>query len=105
MAYGHASSDNKKEQMMTGPGPSLVPVDAAQDTHSDTDSEPVATPLEVRAKTGLTVTEMAELIGMSESGYELWENGTRRPGGPAFKLLALLDAHPKETVARLRQHG
>ncbi len=90
---------------MTGPDPSLVPVDPAQGTRSDTKSEPGATPLEVREKAGLTVTEMAELIGMSEPGYELWENGTRRPGGPAFKLLALLDAHPKETAARLRQHG
>ena len=88
---------------MTGPDPSLVPVDPAQGTLSDTNSQPVATPLEVREKAGLTVEEMAELIGMSESGYELWENGTRRPGGPAFKLLALLDAHPKETVARLRK--
>ncbi len=90
---------------MAGPDSSLVPVDPAQGIRSDTNSEPVATPLEVREKAGLTVAEMANLIGMSELGYELWEKGTRRPGGPAFKLLALLDAHPKETVARLRQHG
>lgn len=90
---------------MAGPDPSLVPIDSAQGTRSDTNSESVATPLEVREKAGLTVAEIAELIGMSELGYEMWENGTRRPGGPAFKLLALLEAHPKETVARLRQHG
>ena len=90
---------------MTGPDPSLVHDDPAQGTRSDTNSEPVATPLEVREKTGLTVAEMAELIGMSESGYKLWESGARRPGGPAYKLLALLDAHPKETASRLRQHG
>ena len=78
---------------------------AAQGDRSDTNSEPATSPLEVREKAGLTVSEMAELIGMSEFGYKLWENGARRPGGPAFKLLALLDAHPKETVARLRQHG
>ena len=88
---------------MTGPDPSLVPVDPAQGNRSDTNSEPAAKPLEVREKAGLTVVEMAELIGMSESGYKLWESGARRPGGPAFKLLALLDAHPKETVARLRE--
>ncbi|WP_216825804.1 DNA-binding transcriptional regulator [Ruegeria sp. EL01] len=90
---------------MTGPDPCLVPVDPAQSNRSDTNSEPVATPLEVREKAGLTAAEMAELIGMSEIGYKLWESGARRPGGPAYKLLALLDAHPKETVARLRQHG
>lgn len=88
---------------MTGPDPSLVPVDPAQGTRSDTNSEPVATPLDVREKAGLTVAEMAELIGMSEFGYKLWESGARSPGGPAYKLLALLDAHPKETVSRLRE--
>ncbi len=88
---------------MTGPDPSLVSVDPAQGARSDTNSEPVATPLEVREKAGLTVAEMAELIGMSESGYKLWESGARRPGGPAYKLLALLDAHPKETVTLLRE--
>ncbi len=88
---------------MTGPDSSLVPVDPAQGNRSDTNSEPFATPLEVREKAGLTAAEMAELIGMSESGYKLWESGVRRPGGPAYKLLALLDAHPKETVTRLRE--
>ncbi len=88
---------------MTGADPSLVPVDPTLGTRSDTNSEPVASPLEVREKTGLTVAEMAELIGMSESGYKLWESGARRPGGPAYKLLALLYAHPKETVTRLRE--
>ena len=58
-------------------------------------------PLSVRSKAGLDLTEMANLMGMSEAGYEAWEKGTRRPGGPAFKLLYLLDNNPKEIVAQL----
>ncbi len=58
-------------------------------------------PLSVRTKAGLNLTEMANLMGMSEAGYETWEEGTRRPGGPAFKLLFLLDNNPDAIVAQL----
>ncbi|GAA6162611.1 hypothetical protein NBRC116590_03150 [Pelagimonas sp. KU-00592-HH] len=56
----------------------------------------------VREKLGLSVAEMAELIGMSEFGYRNWEAGSRRPGGPALKLLALLDAQPKQVLDLLK---
>lgn len=52
-------------------------------------------PERVREKLGLSVAEMAELVGMSEFGYRNWEAGSRRPGGPALKLVALLDAQPQ----------
>jgi DNA-binding transcriptional regulator YiaG len=58
-------------------------------------------PQSVRNKAGLSLTEMADLIGMSEAGYNAWEKGTRRPGGPAYKLLFLLDNNPKDIVAQL----
>lgn len=58
-------------------------------------------PLSVRTKAGLNLTEMAHLMGMSEAGYETWEDGTRRPGGPAYKLLFLLDNNPGAIVAQL----
>lgn len=48
-------------------------------------------PRAVREDTGLSVPQMAELIGMSVQGYEFWENGLRRPGGPARRLLQLID--------------
>ena len=61
----------------------------------------ICDPHSVRSKAGLDLAEMANLMGMSEAGYEAWEKGTRRPGGPAFKLLYLLDNNPKEIVAQL----
>ncbi|KUJ80972.1 helix-turn-helix domain-containing protein [Ruegeria profundi] len=90
---------------MTESDPSLLPADTAQGAQEKTSSFAEASPLEVREKVGLTISEMAELIGMSEFGYRMWEQETRRPGGPAYKLLALLNAHPKETISRLQQYG
>ena len=58
-------------------------------------------PKDVRAKTGLAPGEMAALMGMSEYGYNAWEAGHRRPGGPAYRLLALISADPDTTTARL----
>lgn len=58
-------------------------------------------PRTVRDKAGLNVSEMADLMGMSEVGYVSWENGTRRPGGPAYKLLFLLDRNPEDIVSQL----
>lgn len=58
-------------------------------------------PQSVRKKAGLSLTEMANLMGMSEEGYETWEKGTRRPGGPAYKLLLLLNNNPNDIVAQL----
>ncbi|UYV38680.1 transcriptional regulator [Rhodobacteraceae bacterium D3-12] len=56
-------------------------------------------PKTVREKAGLTADEMASLMAMSGFGYTAWENGTRRPGGPAYQLLRLLDENP-QTVAK-----
>lgn len=58
-------------------------------------------PLSVRTKAHLNLTEMANLMGMSETGYEIWEEGTRRPGGPAYQLLFLLNNNPDDIVAQL----
>jgi len=58
-------------------------------------------PKAVREKAGLAAAEMAALIGMSEYGYTAWEAGHRRPGGPAHRLLALIDADPDTTTRRL----
>ncbi len=56
-------------------------------------------PTQVRKKAGLSVEEMAALMAMSEFGYNAWERGQRRPGGPAYQLLRLLDDDPT-TVAK-----
>ena len=44
---------------------------------------------------------MATLFGMSEFGYGLWENRTRRPGGPAYGLLFLLNKNPCDVIVQL----
>lgn len=59
-------------------------------------------PRAVREDANLSEDEMADLIGMSVTGYRLWENGQRRPGGPAFKLLGLMAQDWEMTVRNLR---
>lgn len=58
-------------------------------------------PKSVREQTGLSLGEMADLIGMSEYGYTAWEEGWRRPGGPAYRLLALISTDPEGMTHRL----
>ena len=62
-------------------------------------------PRAVREKAALSEQDMAHLLGMSANGYRLWENGQRRPGGPAFKLLGLMARDTEATVRRLRELG
>lgn len=66
---------------------------ALKTVETDPETEPAdLNPREVREKAGLSQTEMAELMDMSPFGYQSWENGQRRPGGPARRLLKLIDA-------------
>lgn len=60
-------------------------------------------PRAVREKAGLDRASMADLMGMSEFGYNAWETGTRRPGGPAYQLLRLIDKDPKTILGFLRR--
>lgn len=62
-------------------------------------------PRSIREKAALSEEDMAHLLGMSTDGYRLWENGQRRPGGPAFKLLGLMARDTEATVRRLRELG
>ncbi len=59
-------------------------------------------PAKVRDRAGLTKTDMADLLGMSEYGYLQWESGLRRPGGPAFRLLHLIDRKGADVIEMLR---
>ena len=58
-------------------------------------------PKTVRDMAGLSEAEMARLMGMSKYGYTAWENDTRRPGGPAYRLLALIADDCVGTTGRL----
>lgn len=57
----------------------------------------------IRQKTGLTQSQFAALIGVSQRTLENWEQGRRRPTGPAKVLLRIVDADPAQTVKTLHQ--
>ena len=48
----------------------------------------------IRAKSGLSQTEFARSIGVAVGTLRGWEQGRRRPEGPARVLLALIDKKP-----------
>ena len=50
---------------------------------------------EIRARTGLSQTEFARLLGVSVRTLQEWEQGRRAPSGPARTLLAIAYKNPK----------
>lgn len=55
----------------------------------------------IRAKTGLTQTKFADVVGVSKRTLENWEQGRRHPTGPARALLKILDADPIHALKTL----
>ena len=55
----------------------------------------------IRARTGLSQDAFARSIGVATSTLRNWEQGRRRPQGPARVLLALLDRQPEIIQERL----
>lgn len=55
----------------------------------------------IRARTGLSQVAFARSIGVAPSTLRNWEQGRRRPQGPARVLLALLDKQPEIIQDRL----
>ena len=56
----------------------------------------------LRNKLGLPQTKFARLLGISEDTLQNWEQGRRKPAGPAKVLLKIAAKHPKivlETAA------
>lgn len=49
----------------------------------------------VRNKLGLPQTKFAKLLGISEDTLQNWEQGRRKPAGPAKVLLKIAAKHPK----------
>ncbi|MBE1282841.1 MAG: hypothetical protein GJ676_05980 [Rhodobacteraceae bacterium] len=83
---------------MTNPELQQATGNHPKDDNETSDNRQDLLPGIVRKKLGLSSPDMAELFGMSEVGYRSWEVGSRRPGGPALKLLALLDLQPKKVL-------
>lgn len=57
----------------------------------------------IRERTGLSQTKFARLIGVSRRTLENWEQGRRRPTGPARVLLRLVENDPEHAIRTL--HG
>ncbi len=49
----------------------------------------------VREKSGLSQAAFAALLGVSPRTLQDWEQGRRRPTGPARSLLRIADRHPE----------
>ena len=56
----------------------------------------------IRARLRKSQTEFAQMIGVSTSTLQNWEQGRRTPDGPALALLRVVSAEPK-AVARALQ--
>ena len=52
-----------------------------------------------RAGTGLSQAQFAKLIGVSLRTLQEWEQGRKRPSGPAAALLRIVSRDPEVVVA------
>ncbi len=55
----------------------------------------------IREKTGLSQTDFAKLIGVSNRTLENWEQGRRSPTGPARALLKIVESDPERAIHAL----
>jgi len=51
--------------------------------------------IRVRTRLGLPQVKFARMLGISENTLQNWEQGRRRPAGPAKVLLKIAARHPK----------
>jgi putative transcriptional regulator len=56
----------------------------------------------IRARTGLSQSAFAKSIGVAKGTLLNWEQGRRRPTGPAQVLLAMIDKKPSLVAELLR---
>jgi putative transcriptional regulator len=52
----------------------------------------------VRTKLGISQTRFAKLMGISANTLQNWEQGRRKPTGPAKVLLKVVARHPKAVL-------
>lgn len=50
---------------------------------------------EIRAKTGLSEAQFAELLGITVPILQQWEQGVRQPAGAESTLLRIAERHPE----------
>lgn len=52
----------------------------------------------IRSKLGLSQPKFAALLGISENTLQNWEQGRRKPTGPAKVLLRVVARHPEAVL-------
>ena len=52
----------------------------------------------IRTKYGLSQTKFAKMLGISPATLRNWEQGRRKPEGPARILLFVADKHPEAVL-------
>ncbi len=52
----------------------------------------------VRSRLGLSQNKFARLLGISENTLQNWEQGRRKPAGPAKVLLKVAARHPQAVL-------
>jgi putative transcriptional regulator len=55
----------------------------------------------VREKLHVTQLELAYMIGVSENTIQNWEQGCRKPEGPAIALLRVIERNPHAVLEAL----
>jgi putative transcriptional regulator len=60
---------------------------------------------EARGKTGLTQIEFAEVLNISPRTLQEWEQGRRKPSGPAKALIEIAFRHPEVIREDLKLGG
>ena len=56
----------------------------------------------IRDRLALSQSEFASMIGVSVATLQNWEQGRRRPRGPASALLRIAETHPEAVLDALR---
>lgn len=59
-------------------------------------------PREIRSRLKLSRAQFAIVIGVSERTVEGWEQGRRKPSGPALALLRVAAKHPESILDTMR---
>lgn len=59
-------------------------------------------PSQIRMQLDLTREQFARMIGVSERTVEGWEQGRRKPSGPALALLRVAARHPESVLDNMR---
>lgn len=55
----------------------------------------------IRESLGMTQSEFAERLGVSQMAVSHWENGLRRPSGSAGILIKMLEKQPRKRKAEI----